>query len=249
MLKEFIEHIQETAQPVFRECNGSTFVVTSGGAVQELKADVGFPDPLGLHSLDALVKMVQTEAIQFNEGVSHNTPIYITIPNHLTVKCFAQPNMELRGYRHLFYTAVATDVPGWGETVFMGFEETQVALRTRFQDTEGAQYLQRLLSDITSGSHVTLNDNGVATQVVTKKGVSLQTSEPIRPIVILKPYRTFQEVEQPESTFLIRVNERNISFTEADGGMWKLRARETIKAFLEERLHELVDAGKVVIAL
>ena len=84
---------------------------------------------------------------------------------------------------------------------------------------------------------------------MTQKGVALQANEAIRPIVRLKPYRTFQEVEQPESPFLIRVSERGISFTEADGGMWKLTARETIKKFLEKRLQQEVSEGSVVIAL
>lgn len=52
-----------------------------------------------------------------------------------------------------------------------------------------------------------------------------------------------------ESTFLIRVSERGISFTEADGGMWKLTARMTIKKYLEEALRSEVEAGEVVIAL
>ncbi|MFQ8836330.1 MAG: hypothetical protein ACLR8L_00220 [Oscillospiraceae bacterium] len=47
------------------------------------------------------------------------------------------------------------------------------------------------------------------------------------------PYRTFQEIEQPVGLFLIRIDERGITFTEADGGMWKLEARKTIKAYLE----------------
>ena len=56
-------------------------------------------------------------------------------------------------------------------------------------------------------------------------------------------------MEQPESIFLIRVNDRTISFTEADGGMWKLTARQTVKAFLEDKLAELVTAGAVYVAL
>ena len=68
-------------------------------------------------------------------------------------------------------------------------------------------------------------------------------------MIKLKPYRTYQEVAQPESIFLIRVNEHVISFTEADGGMWKLEARETVKKFLEEKLSEEVAAGTVYIAL
>ena len=93
------------------------------------------------------------------------------------------------------------------------------------------------------------NDNGIATTITTQKGVALQSNEQIRPIITLKPYRTFQEVEQPESIFLIRVNERGITFTEADGGMWKLKARQTVKAFLEAELESLVSSEAVYVAL
>lgn len=131
----------------------------------------------------------------------------------------------------------------------MGFEEAQIALRTRFQETTDTIYAMKLLSDICCGAKVIYNDNGVATTVTTQKGVALQSNEQVRPIITLKPYRTFQEVEQPESIFLIRVNERGISFTEADGGMWKLKARETIKAFLEGKLSQEISEGSVIIAL
>ena len=107
----------------------------------------------------------------------------------------------------------------------------------------------KLLSDISTGSKVTFNDNGVATTVVTKTGVSLQSAVQIRPIISLRPYRTFQEVEQPASDFLIRVSDRYISFTEADGGMWKLHARQTIKEYLENALKEEITQGRCVVTL
>lgn len=110
-------------------------------------------------------------------------------------------------------------------------------------------YIQKLLSEISTGAKITFNDNGVATTIVTKKGIDLQANETIKPIIALRPYRTFQEVEQPESIFLIRINERGISFIEADGGMWKLRARETIKSYLGWKLKDEIENGSVVIAL
>ena len=131
----------------------------------------------------------------------------------------------------------------------MDFERAQVAMRTRFQETSDIPYLQKLLSEITLGAKVTRNDNGVATSIVTQKGVSLQENATIRPIVNLRPYRTFQEVEQPESAFLIRVDERSIRFIGADGGMWKLKARQTIKEFLEQHFTDEIESGTVVVAL
>ena len=67
--------------------------------------------------------------------------------------------------------------------------------------------------------------------------------------ITLKPYRTFAEVDQPESLFLIRISERGISFIEADGGMWRLTARKTIKEYLEQQLKDQVAGGEVVVML
>ena len=86
-------------------------------------------------------------------------------------------------------------------------------------------------------------------RALSPRSIDLQSNQAIRPIITLKPYRTFQEVEQPASQFLIRVSDRGISFIEADGGMWKLKARETIKAYLEEAFAAEIRDGVVVVAL
>lgn len=243
MLKEFIEHIQRTTQPVVKEIEGRNFVLHGDGGAEELRPTPDRIEPITLNSLDALEKMVKTEAMKLDN------PLYLTVPTPTKVECFAQPREEDRWFRQGYYLAKATDVPGWDSKVTMGFDEMQIALRTRFQETTDSLYAQRLLSDITTGGKITYNDNGVATSIVTRKGIDLQANETIRPIIKLKPYRTFQELEQPESEFLIRVNERGITFVEADGGMWRLRARQIAKAWLEERFASEIDAGTVVVML
>lgn len=243
MLKEFIEHIQKTTQPQIQNIDGVAFAITHDGMAEEILPTIFHPSTLKLNSLDALVKLVKTEASEMD------APLYITIPDHMTVRCFGQPNEEEQYYRQVYYETTATDVPGWGEKNTLGFEEAQIALRTRFQETPDTLYAMKLVSDISLGAKVIYNDNGIATTITTQKGVALQTNEQIRPLVKLRPYRTFQEVEQPESIFLIRVSDRGISFIEADGGMWKLAARETIKRFLEERMQQEVSEGSVIIAL
>lgn len=243
MLKDFIEHIQKTTQPLIHREQDHTYAIDRDGSYCEILPEEFHPDALVLTSLDALVKLVKTE------GTEMDAPLYITIPDHMTVRCFGQPDACARYHRQTYYEAKATDVPGWDQKVQLGFEEAQIALRTRFQETEDTIYAMKLLSDICCGAKVVYNDNGIATTVTTQKGVSLQTNAQIRPIIKLKPYRTFQEVEQPESIFLIRLNDRGISFAEADGGMWKLHARETVKAYLEGRLKEEIEAGMVHVAL
>lgn len=246
MLKEAIEKIQEITKPFIADIDGHSFAV-SAGQVQEIMPEVFTPEGITLHSLDALVTMAATEAAKI---INSDDILYIEVFGHDVISAFTQPKYG-RGEaaRVCLYDVRATDVPGWESRQTFSFEEALIALRTRFQETPDTNYALKLLSDITTGAKVTFNDNGVATSVVTKRGVDLQSNEAIRPIVSLRPYRTFQEVEQPVSPFLIRVNDRGITFIEADGGMWKLAARQTVKAYLEEKLADVILDGKVRIML
>ena len=243
MLKEAIEKIQELCAPNLFQIGDQHYIADKSGGYTNIKPDLEMVENIHLSSLDAMVAFVKTEAVKNHDAV------YITVPDHKTVECFTHPYTALRMNRVYLYTADATDVPGWGEKVALQFEEAIIALRTRFQKTADTEYALKLLSDITTGSKVTFNDNGVATSVVTKKGIDLQSNATIRPIISLRPYRTFQEVEQPASEFLIRINERNITFVEADGGMWKLAARNTVKKYLEQALAAEIQAGSVVVVL
>lgn len=246
MLKEAIEKIEELAKPLILDKEGHTYAVRNDGVTQEIIPEMVYQDCLALNSLDALVQMVRTEGVRGDRSADK---LYLSVKDHMTVACFGHPQKDLREERINYYEAQAKDVPGWDGEVKMAFDKAAVALQTRFQDGGDRDYTLTLLSQITCGAKVTYNDIGVATTVVTQKGVSLQQNSTIRPLVKLRPYRTFQEVEQPEGLFLIRIDERGITFTEADGGMWKLAARKTIKAYLEEALKDMIDDGSVVVMM
>jgi len=243
MLKEFIEHIQETALPLIREVGGSVFAVTSNGEISEIRPTIDHPDTLRLNSLESLVKLVRTEAVPYE------SPLYITIPDHLTVRCFGQFRIADRCFRQVYYRVVATDVPGFQDG-FREHEKAIIELRSKFATGKDSEYLLDLLSHISKESAVKTNDNGVSQTVEARRGASLMTTVAVKPRVSLRPYRTFQEVEQPESEFLLRLDgDGNVGLFEADGGMWKLKARQTIKAFLEEQLAKEITGGDVVAAL
>ena len=249
MLKEAIEKIEELASPIIVDKEGHTYAVNNDGVVREIAPAMVCQDCLALNSLDALVQMVRTEGVRGDSTASSADKLYLSVKDHMTVACFGHPKKDLREGRIFYYEAQAKDVPGWDGEVKMAFDKAAVALQTRFQDGGDRDYTLTLLSQITCGAQVTYNDIGVATTVVTQKGVALQQNSTIRPLVKLRPYRTFQEVEQPEGLFLIRIDERGITFTEADGGMWKLAARKTIKAYLEEALKDMIDDGRVVVMM
>jgi len=222
---------------------GNEYLIHNG-KITQIRPDLDCAGTLSLHSLDALIQMVKTEAISKYESL-----IYLEASSHVGIKCFLQPDSELRFNRQTIYEVAATDTPGWNGSDGLGFEEALIAIRTRFQQTPDTAYMLKLLSEISNGAKVTFADNGIATTVVTKKGVDLQSNEAIRPIITLAPYRTFQEIEQPSSEFHIRISERGIRFIEADGGMWKLAARKAIAEYLRERLDDEIESGRVHVML
>lgn len=60
--------------------------------------------------------------------------------------------------------------------------------------------------------------------------------------VYLAPYRTFREVTQPLSPFVLRMKQGRegglptVALFEADGGKWKLDAIAFIRDFLREKI-------------
>lgn len=79
---------------------------------------------------------------------------------------------------------------------------------------------------------------------------SLVPVQPVQPIVHLQPYRTFLEVAQPASDFLLRIDkDGHPALYEADGGAWKLEAKRSIAAYLGGQLADLVESGNVVVMI
>lgn len=234
MIKEAIEKIVALAgmQPIFSD--GIAFVRDGEGGIVQLRAEQDLPQAIEVNSLDALVALIKNGDPFQNLG-----KLYVSVHAHNRVKVFSELGEELRNDRCYLYVASATDIPGWEQEVRLPFDKAAVALMTRFQESEDREYALRLLSQITTGAKITYADNGIASTIVMQKGTALAENVTIRPLVKLRPYRTFQEVEQPEGIFLIRIDERGITFTEADGGMWKLAARKTVKAWLEKELEGL----------
>ena len=127
-------------------------------------------------------------------------------------------------------------------------QDADTELRSLYIPNEGTDYLLKLLGSITSESKVTSSDNGVTQAVEAKSGISLMQKVDIRPRVSLKPFRTFIEVEQPESLFLLRISgSGEIGLYEADGGVWKLEATRNVAAYFEKELKDLIESGDVVV--
>ncbi|MBE6858318.1 MAG: hypothetical protein E7498_02640 [Ruminococcus sp.] len=130
----------------------------------------------------------------------------------------------------------------------LDYEQMMITLKSKFVETPELLELVKLLGSITEENSAAVSDDGFTQSVVVRKGIALKEGKTVQPIVKLKPYRTFNEVEQPESEFLLRLSDgAQVALYEADGGAWKLTARRNIADYLRKQLAALIDDGIVIV--
>lgn len=239
MLRDAIEKIEELAGPKTFEICGDTYA--NEGLIQ-IRPVIDTPCAVSLYSLDGVVKMIENEASKLP------SPIFIQVKSYNDVRVFSTYG-DLRFTRHELCKATPNDVPGFSQG-WMDYETAMISLRAIFEQSDDMDYLLGLLSKITDENSVTSEDNGLSQTVQVRQGVAMVGRETVRPRVKLRPFRTFLEIEQPESEFLVRLAEGGkIGLFEADGGMWKLKAREEIRDYFMEELKPKVEAGEVVVMI
>ena len=117
-----------------------------------------------------------------------------------------------------------------------------IGLHSQFEASDYRNYLLSIVSKLNVESSKSLKDNGIAQEVTIRRGASsMVTSEQIKNPVILRPYRTFHEVEyQPASQFVFRLSETDgapmCSLHECDGQFWKQDAIRLIGEFFREHV-------------
>lgn len=237
MLKEAIEKIAAMAVNQTYVINGENY---SDHDLVHIPQHIDMPRVFELTGLDGVAKMIRAERLR------HPDPLFVrvTSPTQVDVYSTYMPDMS-RGW---IYTAKA-DVPGFRDG-YQDHMETIIRLRSRFAPNEGQEYLLSLLSRMNMEQSATSTDNGVTQRVESRQGIALNGMETVKPIVKLRPYRTFHEVEQPESEFLLRVDKNgSVGLFEADGGAWKLQGKKNIAAYFEETLKDFIEAGLVVVTM
>lgn len=235
MLAKMIDKIVSLKQTQAFEIGGQAY---TDGHLTRIPPHVDRPECITVSGLDGICKLIRTEMEKVGVTILVQAKSYKTVEVMTTYL----PDFS----RNALYRAEA-DVPGL-RTGFRDRETAMIELRSLFIPNEGTAYLLDLLSRITDEKSVSSKDNGVTQVVEARQGVALNAMVEIRPRVLLRPFRSFLEVEQPESEFLLRVDaDKGIGFFEADGGVWKLEAKRNIADYFARNLADLIDAGRVVV--
>ena len=235
MIKEALQYLVGLKENKTYDINGKTY---SDHKLELIEDERFYRREIKFNSLDAIVKMIQAERGDYKG------PVFIRISSHNDVDVFTRPDdHENRKWPYSTSCVDAEFKAGWRSQ-----QEAIIELKSRFIPTDDSEYLINLISRINSDQGVQSTDNGVSQIVVTKQGVTLVGSETVKPRLKLQPFRTFREVPQPVSEFILRVDDqKGIGLFEADGGIWKMEAKDNIKRYFEENLAEEISMGAVIV--
>lgn len=235
MLKAFAQFLCDMKKTEIFDIDGKKF--TNDPELNEVIPRVYRPTALTVSSLGAICKLVRTE-------IERNVcPLFVCAEKYNAVAVYSTYRDDYT--RDTLYMARA-DAPGLS-TGWRSQQEMIIALQSLVIPTESSAELLNMIKAMTDENSVTSRDNGVTQEVTVRSGVSLNAVVQVKPRATLIPFRTFLEVSQPESEYLVRVDKGQIGLFEADGGIWKLEAKKNIARYFEEKLSDLIEAGKVVV--
>ena len=194
------------------------------------------PKPFALHTLSGLVEYLNTNRDEIDEG---EALVHVEGPTLVTVRSALFGHFQQR----YTYAQCVPEVPGNSLGHWIDQESFVIWLQTGFAPTDDLAKVTKLAGTITEEIAQTQADDGITQKVTAKSGVSVVETLKVPNPVVLAPYRTFGEIDQPTSPFVFRVQKGpRLALFEADGGAWRVKAMQLVHGYLNAGL----DGWKVI---
>ena len=188
--------------------------------------------PLQISTLTGLADYVKSNPDQ----ISEKTEIMILVNSESSVTVMSNYNDDAERHTYIKCNAIT---PRITLDNFLDTEKFNIMLQSCFLKNWDRDTILQIIGTIKEENVKTTGDNGISQSVIAKTGIASVGEIVIPNPVTLIPFRTFIEVEQPESKFVFRMKDGpSCAIFEADGGEWRLAAMLRIKAYLQEALRE-----------
>ena len=220
---EYLVNLGEKKEPII-ELDQGTFSRVSLNRVTEPVAS-----KLTVSTLTGLVDYIKTN-VDHLEG-----KLLIQVKSPEEVALYSPLNADREREKYVSAEAILPNNVVYER--FLDTERFNIMLQSAFVNNKDKEILLKYTGLIQDDAVKTIGDDGVSQQVTVKTGVASVGQAVVPNPVTLAPFRTFPEVEQPESKFIFRMKEGpSAALFEADGGAWRNKAILNIKAYLEKEL-------------
>ena len=230
LTREFLEKVEEMVQPQTLTEGIRTFVdKPMHMLVDEIAADT----PLHTSSLSSVADYIKSNA-DFDALASDGRKI-IHVEDEKTVWLYTEMNSFKKRSALLLASAWVSSFP-FGQ--WLSLENFIISVQANFVADEHRDELLSFVATVKQDTGVEQQDDGVTQKVTTCSGVSLSRTSKVPNPITLRPFRTFSEVEQPESTFVFRIKAEEgggvkAALFAADGEAWRHDAILKIRDYFQ----------------
>lgn len=238
MIKKALEYIVGLNKPELVEVGGETY---SDKDLYRVKHNPK-AETLRLNTLTSLMDYIESGT----DKMADKMILHVENPELVLLMSKLDEDRE----RETLIQAMAK-IPEFSFGRFIPHEEFCVALRSRFIETEDQKLLLKFAGTVEAGTVAQYSDDGVTQKATVKTGIASKGDAVVPGLVTLKPYRTFINLEQPESRFLFRMrdgaNGVECALFEADGGAWKDEARASVHNYLEDAIARMGEQERFTV--
>ena len=227
------KEIDDLKRPEFVKMDGETYIITGEQCDKVIPDEIIKPEPFATYTLDGLIDYIRANVDGYFNDPGHTYLVRVTSPTQVEV---ISPTI---GYYNERVKAAACSamVPKIDFGVYMDQERFQIMVQTCFEESENRAKVLQLVGNLKKEQNMQVADDGVSQKVTVNAGVVKAADVIVRNPVTLVPFRTFREVEQPESPFVLRVDENaNAALFTGDGSAWKLEAVARVGEYLRKNL-------------
>jgi len=120
-------------------------------------------------------------------------------------------------------------------------EDFMIKILSLFVQDDKTSNILRIVGNLKIEDGAQYSDDGLSQKITAKTGITKVERIDLPNPILLRPYRTFTDIEQPESSFVLRMRQDRgdsgilVALFEADGAAWKNKAIASIKSYLENR--------------
>ncbi len=231
----FIEKLVSHMKPEFREWGNQVY---SDRHFYPFSLPIA--ETIAIHSLSGLVEYCANflESDLGSDGEDFGGKFLVVIKGPEEVALYSPLHETTRQREELVKVSLQRDAVNFGAK--LPLEKFIVGIQSQFVQSDTTAAILSMVGRIRAGAEQVVEDDGVTQSVTVKAGIAKEGWEKVPNPVVLRPFRTFPEVEQPESKFILRVDASGpeAALYEADGGVWKDEATANIKRFLSEQFLE-----------
>jgi len=189
-------------------------------------------DPVKMHTLTGLVDYLKAGIDKTAEKM------LVQVVSPVSVRVISMLDEDRKREELALATA---SVPDFDYGRYIEQEKFLISLQAKFLPNDDRELLLKFAGTVKNESIAQYGDNGVAQKATIKTGISTVGDAIVPNPVILRPFRTFTEVTQPESSFVFRMRQGDkggveCAVFEADGGAWQNAAMANIRDWLRDCL-------------